>query len=74
MAPLLLDVSALAMRLDKPLTARLMPVPGKRAGDATEFDFGFFANSRVMALDSAPLNMPLGGSESFSLKEKRSNG
>ncbi len=73
-APLLLDLSALAMRLDKPLTARLMPVPGKRAGDATEFDFAFFANSRVMALDSAPLNMPLGGDESFLLKEKRSNG
>ena len=34
-APLLLDLSALAMRLDKPLTARLMPVPGKRAGDST---------------------------------------
>ena len=73
-APLLLDLSALAMRLDKPLTARLMPVPGKQAGDATEFDFAFFANSRVMALDSAPLNMPLGGDESFPLKEKRSNG
>ncbi|WP_345325140.1 hypothetical protein [Candidatus Villigracilis proximus] len=42
-----------------------MPVPGKKAGDATEFDFTFFANSRVMALDSEPLNMPLGGNESF---------
>jgi uncharacterized protein (UPF0210 family) len=73
MAPLLLDISALAMRLDKPLTARLLPVPGKRAGDATEFDFAFFANSRVMPLDSAPLNLPLGGNESFLLKEKRSN-
>ncbi len=72
-APLLLDLSALAMRLDKPLTARLMPVPGKQAGDATGFDFAFFANSRVMPLDSAPLNMPLGGNESFFLKEKRSN-
>ena len=71
MTPLLLDLSALAMRLDKPLTARLMPVPGKKAGDATEFDFTFFANSRVMALDSEPLNMPLGGNESFALKEKR---
>jgi len=70
MTPLLLDISALAMRLDKPLTARLMPIPGKRAGDAAEFDFGFFANSRVMALESAPLNMPLGGSESFSIKER----
>jgi uncharacterized protein (UPF0210 family) len=73
MTPLLLDLSALAMRLDKPLTARLMPVPGKLAGDSTGFDFSFFANSRVMALDSAPLTMPLGGNESFSLKEKRSN-
>ena len=46
--PLLLDLCALALRLDKPLTARLMPVPGKKAGDETNFDFGFFANSRVM--------------------------
>jgi len=67
LAPLLLDLCALALRLDKPLTARLMPVPGKRAGDATEFDFAFFANSRVMALDSTPLNLPLGGNERFSL-------
>src|SRR5512142_824785 len=47
-APLLLDVCALALRLDKPLTARLMPVPGKGVGDPTAFDFGFFANSKVM--------------------------
>jgi len=73
MAPLLLDLSVLAMRLDKPLTARLLPVPGKKVGDATGFDFAFFANSRVMALDSAPLNLPLGGNENFLLKEKRSN-
>ena len=69
-APLLLDLSALAMRLDKPLTARLMPVPGKQAGDTTNFDFAFFANSRVMALDSSPLMLPLGGDENFSLKAK----
>ncbi len=73
MTPLLLDLSALALRLDKPLTARLMPVPGKQAGDSTNFDFGFFANSKVMTLDSAPLNSPLGGDERFSLQAKRSN-
>lgn len=70
-APLLLDLCALSLRLDKPLTARLMPVPGKKAGDATNFDFGFFANSRVMALDSAPLQPPLGGDESFPLLKIR---
>ncbi|HOE35604.1 MAG: DUF711 family protein [Chloroflexi bacterium] len=48
--PLLLDVAALALRLGKPLTARLMPISGKKAGDPTEFDFPYFANSRVMPL------------------------
>ena len=56
--PLLLDLAALALRLDKPLTARLMPVPGKKAGQETSFDFPFFANSRVMGLSSEPLQTP----------------
>jgi uncharacterized protein (UPF0210 family) len=65
--PLLLDLCALALRLDKPLTARLMPIPGRQAGEPTRFDFGFFANSRVMSLDSENLNQPLASSESFDL-------
>ncbi len=69
-AALLLDISALALRLDKPLTARLLAVPGKKAGEATTFDFGFFANSRVMALEAEPLGKALGGDENF-LLEKR---
>lgn len=52
---LLLDVGALALRHDKPLTARLMPIPGKKAGDDIHFDFAYFADSRVMTLDAAPL-------------------
>ena len=61
--PLLLDLSALALRLDKPLTARLMPIPGKKAGDETSFNFGFFANSKVMALESVELNSPFNQKE-----------
>ncbi|PJF41683.1 MAG: DUF711 domain-containing protein [Phototrophicales bacterium] len=45
---LLLDVAALSLRLNKPLTARLMPFPNKRVGDELNFDFEFFANSKVM--------------------------
>jgi uncharacterized protein len=71
MAPLLLDLSALAMRLDKPLTARLMPVPGKKAGDATEFDFGFFANSKVMKLESATLSGALSGNDIIQLSPRK---
>jgi uncharacterized protein (UPF0210 family) len=46
------DVAALAVQLDKPLTARLLPVPGKRAGDLTSYDFPYFANGRVLAVES----------------------
>jgi uncharacterized protein (UPF0210 family) len=69
--PLLLDLSALALRLDKPLTARLMPVPGKQAGDVTNFDFGFFANSKVMSLDAEPLSGPLSGGEEIKIQSRR---
>jgi uncharacterized protein (UPF0210 family) len=48
LAAVLLDVATLAMVADKPLTARLMPVPGKTAGDMTDFDFEYFANARVL--------------------------
>jgi hypothetical protein len=57
-AAVLLDLAALAVRLDKPLTARLMPIPGKKAGDPTNFNFDYFANSRVMGLEARPLNSP----------------
>ncbi len=48
LAAILLDVATLAVVADKPLTARLMPIPGKRAGEMTDFDFSYFANGRVM--------------------------
>jgi uncharacterized protein (UPF0210 family) len=69
--PLLLDLCALALRLDKPLTARLMPVPNKIAGDETSFDFAFFAPSRVMALDSETLKDSLAGAETFHLASRK---
>jgi hypothetical protein len=46
----LLDIAMLATRLNKPLTARLMPLPGLQAGDPVSFDFPYFAPSRVMGL------------------------
>ncbi len=69
-AALLLDLSVLALRLDKPLTARLMPVPGKKAGDATNFDFGFFANSKVMALEAEPLHSSFADQSAFTIEPK----
>mgnify|MGYP000066162784 CR=1 FL=1 len=53
LARVLFDVAALAVRLHKPLTARLMPLPGKVAGDAVHFDFAYFADGGVLALAGA---------------------
>jgi uncharacterized protein (UPF0210 family) len=49
LAGVYLDVAALSVALNgKPLTVRVMPVPGAIAGDATAYDFDYFANSRVL--------------------------
>lgn len=69
--PLLLDLCALALRLDKPLTARLMPIPGKGVGDLTNFDFAFFTRSKVMALESAPLLSPFDTQEVLEINKRQ---
>ena len=61
--PLLMDISTLSLRLHKPLTARLMPVPGLKSGDKTTFDFGFFKNGNIMDYPAAALNAPMASSE-----------
>jgi len=63
LAAILLDIAVLSQRLDKPLTARLMPIPGKLAGDRTDFAFEYFAPGRVMALNAEPLTKLLAGNE-----------
>ena len=46
-AGLLLDVATLALRLNKPLSARLFPVPGKQPGERTEFTSPYLTNTLV---------------------------
>ncbi len=70
---ILWDVAALAVRLGKPLTARLMPVPGKKAGDPTEFDFGYFKNSRVMRVNGQQVRLPLDSSDPIPLTPRVPN-
>ena len=43
------DVASLAVKWHKPLSARLQPVPGKKAGDKTEFDDPFLVNTIIRA-------------------------
>jgi uncharacterized protein (UPF0210 family) len=72
-AAILLDLAALALRLDKPLTARLMPIPGKVAGDLTSFDFEYFANSRVLSVCAEPLQNFLAGDGVIELHKREVN-
>ncbi len=67
LAAILLDLAALSQRLQKPLTARLMPIPGKSAGEMTDFDFPFFANSRIMPIEGQGVSGLFAGNETFSL-------
>ncbi len=70
-AALLLDVAALALRHNKPLTARLMPLPDKSAGDEVHFDFHYFTDSRVMTLQAAPMTGLFSGSGMLDLGSRR---
>jgi uncharacterized protein (UPF0210 family) len=67
LAGILADVGALSLRLNKPLTARLMPIPGKVAGDEIHFDFPYFADSRVLATREAGLSGLLAGDEAVEI-------
>ncbi|GAA2806054.1 DUF711 family protein [Saccharopolyspora taberi] len=46
-AGLLMDVATLAVRLAKPLSARLFPLPGKQSGDHTTFTSPYLINLRL---------------------------
>jgi uncharacterized protein (UPF0210 family) len=52
-ARLFRDVAALAVRLGKPLSARLMPVPGRGAGEMTAFDSPHLVATRIHAISGS---------------------
>jgi uncharacterized protein (UPF0210 family) len=59
LAGILLDVATIAITLNKPLSARLMPVPDLSADQRTAFDFEYFANARVLPIKSSGISQLL---------------
>ena len=49
-AAVMRDTGTMAFRLNKPLTVRLFPVPGLKAGDTTAFESADLCNCAVLAL------------------------
>jgi hypothetical protein len=47
LAQILSDVATLAYKWHKPLAARLLPVPGRKAGDQTEFNNSAMGNTTI---------------------------
>ncbi len=69
-AALLMDVASLSLRLKKPLTARLMPVPGMKAGEMTDYDFTFFRNGKILDFPAEKLSGALAGSEWVEIRSR----
>ena len=44
---MLLDVATLSVKLNKPLSARLLPMPGRLVGDLTRIDSPYLINCRI---------------------------
>lgn len=68
--PILLDLAALALRLNKPLTARLMPISGKKAGDLTSYGFEYFANAGVLENSIRPMTGKMNSDEQIAIHPK----
>jgi uncharacterized protein (UPF0210 family) len=70
-AALLLDLAAISVRLSKPLTARLMPIPGKKAGEEIRFDFEYFAVGKVMDLPAKEIKRFFTGEEPVLIQSRK---
>jgi uncharacterized protein (UPF0210 family) len=68
---ILMDVATLATRLGKPLTARLMPIPGKKAGDLTDFEFEYFSRARILSVSGQTLDPRRFGEDPIPLSPRR---
>ncbi|MBD2608348.1 DUF711 family protein [Scytonema hofmannii FACHB-248] len=48
---ILIDMATLAIKLDKPLSARLFPIPGKNAGEMTAFNSPYLVDCRIFNVE-----------------------
>jgi len=48
---ILIDMATLAIKLDKPLSARLFPIPGKKAGEMTAFTSPYLVDCRIFDVE-----------------------
>lgn len=59
LASIILDVAAIAIKLQKPLGVRVLPIPNKEENEFTSFDMDFLTNTRILKLKNLSLNSTL---------------
>jgi uncharacterized protein (UPF0210 family) len=67
-ASMIMDVATTSIRLNKPLGVRVLPIPGKFAGDLTEFKLDFLTNTKIPKIKNIHVNSNLFEIEEFHLK------
>jgi uncharacterized protein (UPF0210 family) len=50
LAALIRDVGTMSLRLTKPLSVRVLPIPGRRAGEITAFDSPYVCNAAILPI------------------------
>ncbi|MBD2362679.1 DUF711 family protein [Anabaena minutissima FACHB-250] len=50
-AAILIDMTTLAFKLNKPLSARLFPIPNKKAGEMTNFNSPYLVDCQIFAVN-----------------------
>jgi hypothetical protein len=70
-ASLILDVAAMSCALGKPLGARILPIPGKAAGEFTDFGHDFFFNCRILPVKNRAVKDAVFARGAFELRGRQ---
>jgi uncharacterized protein len=64
-ASMILDVATTAIKLDKPLGVRVLPIPNKFSSDMTDFKLDFLTNTKIPVIKNIHINKSLFNIEEF---------
>jgi uncharacterized protein len=67
-ASMILDVATTSIKLNKPLGVRVLPIPGKYAGEFTDLKLDFLTNTKIPTVKHMHINPSLFGIEKFYVK------
>ncbi len=67
-ASMILDVATTAIKLDKPLGVRVLPIPDKNISDTTNLKLDFLTNTNIPEIKNISINKSLFKINKFYIK------